>query len=132
MSVNLRGADEVFQRGEKNPLRGEITETSKTELSIKVGNSVRKIPANEITRVSWDGEPPQLNLHRTSEENGNLDAALAGYQEIFNDTSVSGPRLKTDLSFLIARVAAKKALADASMRDQAIQALEQFRQENSN
>ena len=84
------------------------------------------MPANEIERVRWQGEPAQLTQVRVEERNGQYDKAIAGYEAAIKDSS--NENLTTDLEFLIARAAAHKALrrgGDYDAGDQAARKIPQ-------
>ena len=88
------------------------------------------MPANEIERVRWQGEPAQLTQVRVEERNGQYDKAIAGYEAAIKDSS--NENLTTDLEFLIARAAAHKALDEGENYDPAIKRLEKFRNAHPN
>ena len=123
-------ADIVFRKGAAARIGGEVKSQTKQELVVMSGPGNKKeerIPANEIDRVEWDGEPATMKLARSSEERGNLEDALAKYQEVAGQTDAGKANLKSDLEFLIARVTAKQAKADPAKVDDAIQKLDAFR-----
>ncbi|QDU08273.1 tetratricopeptide repeat protein [Gimesia aquarii] len=120
---NLEAADSVYQYNSSSPLLGDVTGYTKTELTLKRGTKSVKIPANEVERVRWDGEPPQLNIARNQERNGNYAAALEQYKK----SQASGSaNLKKDLQFMIARATTKSAQSDAAALDNAIKMLDTF------
>ncbi len=123
----LNADDVIDRKGATSPLRGDVTEISRTEVVLKGRNNQReyRIPANEIERVRWQGEHAQLTQVRVEERNGQFDKAIAGYEAALKDSS--GDNLTTDLEFLIARTTASKALADEENYDNAIKLLEKFR-----
>ncbi len=124
---SLRAEDMIDRRGATSALRGDVTEISRTEVVIKSRNNQReyRVPANEIERVRWQGEPAQLTQARVEERNGQFDKAVTVYETARKD-AVSA-NLTTDLEFLIARVTALRALADEENYDPAIKLLEKFR-----
>ncbi|MBW3540411.1 MAG: tetratricopeptide repeat protein [Planctomycetes bacterium] len=135
-SISARAADEIIVEGSTAPVRGEITNVSRTEITILAGlkKEEQKVPANTIVRVEWDGEPSKLSLNRNAEAAARYPEALAGYQEALTEVASStNTNLKNDLTFLIARAKAGLALtSDASKLDEAIKDLEAFRTANSN
>lgn len=120
---NLDAADTIYEYDSKSPQLGDIKGYTKTELTMQRGSNSVKVPANQVQRVRWDGEPPQLNIARNQEENGNYAAALEEYKK-----SVSGasPNLKKDLEFMIARATARSAQSNAADLDNAIKLLSAF------
>ncbi len=121
--------DVVTRRSTKTPASGEITDVSKTELTVKRGSKEEKIPANDVLRVKWGGEPAKLNITRTQEEGGRFRLALDGYKDALADASK--PQLKADIEYLIARTTAKMALADPTKLDDAIKKLDAYRNAHS-
>ncbi len=124
---SLRAEDLIDRRGATSALRGDVTEVSRTEVVIKSRNNQReyRVPANEIERLRWQGEPAQLTQARVEERNGQFDKAIATYEAARKDAASAN--LTTDLEFLIARVTALRALADEENYDEAIKLLEKFR-----
>ena len=81
----------------------------------------------DVAAVRWDGEPPQLNLTRTREANGELDFALDSYKDILGQVAAEKRDLRADLQFLIARTLARQAIADPSKTAAAERALKEAR-----
>ncbi|HUG92338.1 MAG TPA: tetratricopeptide repeat protein [Planctomycetaceae bacterium] len=129
-------ADEITRKGSAAPLRGEITEFSRTEVTIKTGLRANqrdeKVPVNVIARIEWDGEPSKLSLNRNAEAAGRYGEAIKGYGEALAEVPGENARLQTDVTFLIARATARQALVDPPKLDDAIAKLEAFRSANSN
>jgi tetratricopeptide (TPR) repeat protein len=126
LTTRLQAEDQVERRVGPT-VRGDITEISRTEIVVKGRNNQRDyhIPANEIERIHWQAERPQLSQIRVEERNGQFDKAIAGYEAALKDST--SPNLTTDLEFLIARAAASRALANEENYDDAIKRLEKFR-----
>ena len=124
---NLEAADTIYQYNGGNPLLGDIKGYTKTELTLQRGTKSVKIPANEIQRVRWDGEAPQLNIARNQETNGNYAAALEQYKK---SQAKGSANLKKDLQFLIARATAKGAQSNAAALDGGIKLLNDFVKSN--
>src|ERR1700722_6894683 len=124
--TRLPAEDQADRRGGA-PVRGDVTESSRTEVVLKARGNQRDyhIPANEIERIHWQGERPQLLQIRIEERNGQFDKAIVGYEAALKDST--SPNLTTDLEFLIARTTASRALADEENYDEAIKRLEKFR-----
>jgi tetratricopeptide (TPR) repeat protein len=127
--------DEITRRAAAAPVRGEITDVSRTEVTIRTGlranQKEEKIPVNEIERVAWDGEPSKLSLNRNAEAAGRYAEAIKGYEEALAEVAENA-RIKTDVTFLIARATARAAMADPLQIDAAIATLETFRSANPN
>ena len=117
--------DEVVRQSEGS-VRGTIKNVTSTEVTLEAVGQSTAVPVTDIAAVRWDGEPPQLNITRTRESNGDLEFALQSYREIMGQADASQNNLKTDLEFLIARTLARQAIADPSKKDPAIKALNEF------
>ncbi len=126
---SLFAVDEVTQKSVTKKAIGEITNLSRTELTInqKTGG-ILKIPANDIASIKWDGEPPKLGIARGDEERGVLEKALETYVEVHKESS---GKMKTYLDFLISRTMAKLALDDPARVDDAVKKLEAFTKANA-
>lgn len=118
--------DEVIRQSASESVRGTISKLSKNEVTVESIGRSTAVPATDIAAVRWDGEPPQLNITRTRENNGDLDFALESYREIQGQIASDKPNLKTDVEFLIARTLAKKAISDSTTKDAAVKALNAF------
>jgi tetratricopeptide (TPR) repeat protein len=126
---SARAADKIDRKRDK-ALQGEVTEMSKTEVTIKVTApkaDTIKVPANEIAAIAWSGESADCNVARKDEEGGKYQKAIDGYQKALQSSKTPSANLKNDLEFGIARAGAKQALADGSKIDEAIKKLEDFR-----
>ncbi|HEX6984046.1 MAG TPA: tetratricopeptide repeat protein [Planctomycetaceae bacterium] len=119
------GIDEVVRQS-GGSVRGTITSTSKTELSVEAAGQTTAVPVTDVAAVRWDGEPPQLNLTRTREANGDLEFALGSYRELLGQVPADKRDLRTDLQFLIARTLARQAVADPGKKDTALKALNDY------
>lgn len=133
VSTSPAFADSIERRGVKGAISGDITDITKSEVTIKPKTrDAEKIPANEIVRIRWDGEPIKLNAGRGQEERGYLPQALANYQESLADVKADNPNLKTEVEYLIARTTARMAFADPAKLDEAIKKLQDFQKGHAN
>ncbi len=129
----LSAADIVTIKSSEKNVSGDVSQVTKTELTINAGlkkDKITKIPANDIARVKWDGEPISLRLAINAELQGHLADALQRYSQLQADNKSNRPYLKADLSFFIARTTAKISLTDPTMLDEAAQKLDDFCQAN--
>jgi len=128
-------AEDAIERiGSTTPVRGTITEVSRTEVILKARTTLRehRVPVNEIERIRWDAEKPQLSQLRNDERNGKFDKAIEGYEAELKEAPASADNLRTDLEFLIARTRANKALAAGKDLDDSIKRLDAFRTAHPN
>src|SRR5262245_38539407 len=128
------GAADTVTRKRERPVSGEVSDISKTEVSVKVTApkaDTIKVPANEILGIEWNGEPPECKVARSDENGGRYQKAIDGYQAALKSSKTPSANLKADLEFGIARATAKMALADGSKSDEALKKLEEFRKNQS-
>ncbi len=126
-------ADIVFRKSNASRVGNELKSQSPTELVMAgLGGKEERVPANDVARVEWDGEPPGLKTARSAEAAGQLQKALDDYQKAQGEADAKQTDLKTDLEFLIARVTAKMAKADPGKLDEAIQKLDAYRNAHAN
>ncbi len=126
-------ADIVFRKSSSARVGNRLESQSKTEIVMAgLGNKKENVPANDVLRVEWDGEPAILKPARSAEAGGQLQKALADYQKALAEVDSGQTNLKTDLEFLIARVTAKLAKADPAKIDEAIEKLEAYTKVHSN
>jgi tetratricopeptide (TPR) repeat protein len=129
-SLSAADFDSVLRRSTGKVVGGEIKSITKNEIVVAttLGGKEEKIPANDVLGIEFKADPLGLSLARSNERGGNLSQALTGYQEAL----ASGPTgfVKAEISFLIARVSAKIALADQSQAPAAITKLKVFLDEN--
>lgn len=127
-STQVQAIDTVRKKSEDRPVAGEITKVSRNEVVVhqRVGNQEVTVPANDIVRVDWTDQPPALGLARSNENSGNLQEALAGYQEALGAVPTGATNMKADIEFLLARTSAKIAQRDKSQLPAALEKLKAY------
>jgi len=120
----LRAADTV--RTSKGPITGKIESVGKLEIRVeRSAGKVESYHANEVQYVSFDGEPPKLNLARTAAIAGRCEEAL----RLLADLGAPLPdrkELKDDLEYYQAMCTAKLALAGAGDLGDAVRRMRAF------
>jgi tetratricopeptide (TPR) repeat protein len=127
--ATARAAESITRKRDK-PISGDVTEVSKTEVTVKVKSpkeETLKIPANEVQSIAWTGEPPEANLARSDDAGGRYQRALDSYQKMLQSSKAPNPLSKIDLEYGITRANARLALTDPARIDDAIKKLEEFR-----
>lgn len=126
LACRMATADEVTRRSTKASVKGEILKSTTAEIVVKPrsGSNVR-IPVDDVVRIRFDGEPASLNLARTSELNGSLDRALAGFNKV-KDSVKADKNLAAEVDFLIARTTARMATGSKEKMEAAVQLLTDF------
>jgi tetratricopeptide (TPR) repeat protein len=127
LSGACHAEDTVSRRGTNKTIGGDVTSISRTEVVVtgRTNKKDYRIPANDVDRIKWESESPQLSQNRTEERNGQFDKAIEGYQTALK--AATNENLRTDLEFHIARATAAKALKDEDQFDDATSLLEKFR-----
>lgn len=122
LATPVAHADELFRVGTKQTTRGKVEKITRSGVEFKPrAGAAISVPADEISRIKFDGERPELNRARGSESSGLYERALEGYTGVLG--SLRG-EAKKDTQYLIARTKAKMAITDPSKKADAIASLE--------
>lgn len=123
-STPLFALDTITRKSDGKKFTGAITSMSKTEINFKksVGEP-EVIQSNDVAAVEFDGGGPELRLGYTDENKGNFDLAIGRYTKAKGDAKSPSDNLKAEFDYIIARVAAKVAMADTAKQDAAIAGL---------
>jgi tetratricopeptide (TPR) repeat protein len=127
VSAQASAIDVVVRTGGQRD-GGKITKSTKTEVTItkQVGGDT-VVPVNEIVSIEWDGAPATMALGRASLAAGQLDSAEKQLQQALTESAGSdNAGLRGDLDFMLARVFALRAMADASKAADAAAKLKAF------
>ncbi len=126
--VHAFAIDYVTRRGDEKRIGGEIKTVTRNEIVVfqKVGNKEEKIPANEVEKVEWEGEPIEFGPGRGHEEIGNYPLAMTTFTAAAVDAKGASAHIRADIDFFIARTAAKMAIADPAQADVAFTKLKAF------
>lgn len=130
LSAPVARSAETINRKRDKPLTGDVTEVSKTEVTIKVKNpkeETLRIPAIDIQSISWTGEPPEANVARSDDTGGRYQRAIDGYQKSIQSSKATNPLSKVELEYGVTRATARMALSEPAKIDEAIKRLEEFR-----
>ena len=120
----LFAIDIITKKSDGKRVNGNISAMSKTELSLKknVGDP-DTVSANDIAAIEWEGGGPELKLGYSDENGGKYESATQRFLKAKSDAKAPSEFLKWEFEYMLARVAAKQALADPDKREQAIQKL---------
>ncbi|MDX2037843.1 MAG: tetratricopeptide repeat protein [Isosphaeraceae bacterium] len=108
-----------------NAVRGTVQSESPSEVTVKLGNNITKVPTGAIVSITYDNQPPDLVLAQTRENAGNFAEAADLYKKAAAKAT-GKPFVIEAALFGEARVSVDLALTDPSKTDQAIQLLEAF------
>ena len=92
------------------PASGTVVESSPTEVVVEARNGKRRIPVNEIRRVSFREDPAELRRARDRILVGDLEAALADLKKI-DATRIERAEVQQDLQYYLAYCQGRLALS---------------------
>ena len=116
--------DIITKKSDGKRVNGTISAMSKTELTLKRNQGEPDVlAANDIAAIEWEGGGGELKLGYSDENGGRYDSATQRLLKAKNDVKSPSEFLKGEIDYVLARVAAKQALADPDKREQAIQKL---------
>jgi len=118
--------DSVARKSQEKATGGTITTITANEVVVtqKIGNKEEKVPANDITKIEWDGEPANMKLARGGENGTEFLRSKEQFEELLKGDLK--PNTKTDVEFYLARIAYRAALADPTQAKEAIKKLADF------
>ncbi len=118
--------DSVSRKSQERATGGQITTITASEVVVtqKIGNKEEKVPANDITRIEWDGEPAAMKLARSGEGGTEFLRSKEQFEELLKGDLK--PNIKTDVEFYLARIAYRSAQADPTLAKDAIKKLSNF------
>jgi hypothetical protein len=97
---------------------------------LKTGSNTQNFRVDELVKVTYEGDPPQLTRGRDFVINGEYQSALDQLKQI-DIGKISREYIAADASFYLASAQAKLALAGQGDRDTAANALKQFAGKNT-
>jgi len=112
-------------KGMAGTVRGAVLSESPTVVEVKLGNTVTKVPTNEVESIKYDGAPPSLEQAIAKEAGNDLAAAAELYKKAAGEAA-SKPFIAEDAQFHEARVVAEQALTDTTKAADAIALLDAF------
>lgn len=107
-------------------INATIQEMDPREVTVKrTGGEIEKIPVNEIESISFDAEPPQMNMARSAASGGRHEEVLRTLEKLAGDMDKFHPRVQEDIRYYQALSGARLALggsgdvrtAGAQLRD---------------
>ena len=122
---------DVVQTTKPPSLRGEITKTSPTELTISVSGLERIIPVNTIVKVTYMDAPSELTGARRDIDSGNVEAALEKLKRIKTET-LDRDVVKQEFEFLHAMATARLALSGSGDKAVAVRDMLNFQKDHKN
>lgn len=108
-----------------NAVRGLVQSESPTEVVVKLGNTMQKVPTGAIASITYDGHPSEIDLAQSRENAGAYADAAARYLEAA--TKAAGkPFIQESALFGQARAVTDLALTDPSRTADAVKLLDAF------
>ena len=130
-ATHVFAVDVVVRRSDNVTLRGEITKSDNSSVTLKRTNGDEEvISVANLKSVQFEGEPSSLGPARTTERSGAFDTSLERLKEAQAAYSGARNEIKAEMAFLTARVMSRQAMADPSKISAATEALEKFRLAN--
>ena len=111
VSTHGQSSDSVFMNADVSGTsvqRGRITETSKNGVTLQGKNGAAEVPAQNIKKVTFAGEPNELDRARDRLESGRYDDCLTELAKI--SEAPPSEIVQTEIAFMKAYCQAKKSL----------------------
>ncbi len=123
--VLAQGLDQIYVNRQPAPNRGIITSMTKDEVGVDMAGVARTFPVNEITRIVYTDETPELANARNAVQQKNYNAALTELRKLQN---VQLPReyVKQDVEFYTALCLARLAMSEGGDKKAAEKAMLDF------
>lgn len=129
-SEALAQNDQVFVDGSNKPQRGSVAAITKDGVQLKAGANTKAIPAGNISKIIFTGDPSELTKARTFAIDGQYEQALEELEKI--DASKLKPNAKAEAAFYMMQAKAKMALAGRGNKAKAVQQAMGFVSANRN
>jgi len=130
LTISLAGlapAQDQVQPLRGTPLRGLVSEeqTSPTQIVVEVSGAPRQIAVNEVQRVTFTEDPPELQRGRASILSGQVEA---GYDELrkVNLGVIKRPLVRADVQYYLAYAQGKLAVTGGGDKGAAAKAMLAF------
>jgi len=122
-TTNAQNIDRVFRRS--GVVTGKITKVTALTVTISQGGVERDVPVEEIRKIDFGGEPPELRVVRRSVKAGRFEDALSKIEKI-STTDIDREEILQEIDFLKIRSLASLALAGQGNSKQAIDQVTSF------
>ncbi len=113
------------------PTLGDITEITRTQVSITANTGKKVFPVNEIQKVSFKGEPRELRNARDAILKGQLELAQSDLAKIAL-ADITRPEILQDIEFYRAYCEGRLALIGGGDKSAAVRALRAFESNPAN
>jgi tetratricopeptide (TPR) repeat protein len=125
--ATVSAEDQLYRKGMGSE-RGVVTDMSKAEVTLTVSGVKRQFPANEIQRITFEGEPSDLSQARTTIlTTANYKAALEELKKIdLKKINMREEFIKQEVDFYRALCQGHLALTEGGEKTAAENALRQF------
>ena len=106
-------------------VRGTIQSESSTEIVVKLGATTTKVPTDQIVSIRYDGQPADMALAETSENQGAISKAIDLYKKAVGEAS-GKPLIEQAAEYKAAALTAELAMTDPTKVNDAIGLLNTF------
>lgn len=129
--VQAQSLDTVYPSKGGPPQKGTITDAmTRDEVTLDMAGVPRKFAVNEITRITYGDEPPELTNARNSVAAKNYNAALESLKQIAPGT-LARVHMQQDATFYMALCNLKLAMTEGGDKAKAEQDMLKFVQTSS-
>ena len=108
-----------------NPVSGKITEITKDGVTIESSSKKQTLSIDEIQKIMFDGDPPELTKGREFALDGQWEQALDELKRL-NFSNINRDAVKAEAMFFLARSEAQLALVGRADTTEAVKKLRAF------
>ena len=108
-----------------SPVTGTVVDVLKDGIVLKTGSTNRPFRIDEISKVTFEGDPPQLTRGRDFAVNGEYQSAVDQLKQI-DIAGINREFVAADAAFYLVSSQARLALAGQADKDAATNGLKQF------
>jgi tetratricopeptide (TPR) repeat protein len=114
-----------------SPITGTVVDVRPDGVVMKVGSANRPFRVDEITKVTFEGDPPQLTRGRDFAINGEFQSALDQLKQV-DIAAIKREFIAADAAFYLVASQARLALSGQGDKESAVNGLKQFAGKFSN
>lgn len=122
--IALAQTDQVYSKSGSS-INGKIVETTPIQVTIEVQGTKRDVKVNDIRRVMFADDPPDLHAGRAKILAGKLDSGFNDLKKV-NPRSVTREIVRRDLQFYLAFCEGKLALSTGGNKAKASESMLAF------
>jgi tetratricopeptide (TPR) repeat protein len=128
-AVSAQDTIVLSKNGRRSNLLGQVTRISSTHVEISHNGTDRKIPANEVLRISFEDDPAELRSGRNAIIGGQVEQGLDVLKRM-TGSEIENPFIRQEIAYYKAYAAALLALRGRGNVNDAVRGLLEFAKEN--